>query len=79
MGEETEVHAGKLSPEQMREVAALFVNWEKWETEYPAVADGGSTSLRYGARSVRGGKLPREVAEICDRVEALGKSVPRER
>jgi hypothetical protein len=71
--EQTEVRAGQLSEEQMKELARLFVGWEGLKDVYPNAADGPEVSIRYGDKMVSGGTgLPRQVWDVHRRVIELG-------
>jgi hypothetical protein len=71
--EQTEVRAGQLTDEQIKELARLFAGWEALKDVYPNAADGPEVSIRYGDKIVTGGTgLPRQVWDVHRRVIELG-------
>src|SRR5678816_192633 len=60
--ERVEVREGKLTAEQIAELARLFTDWDSLSTTpYGGVADGGDISIRY-ERTVSGGSaVPKQL------------------
>jgi hypothetical protein len=73
--ERVEVREGKLSAEQVANLARLFADWDSLSTTpYSGVPDGGDISIRYGGRTVSGGsEVPKQVtdARIRDGTRAV--------
>ena len=69
---------GRLTPEQIADLASMFVGWESLsEDRYGGVADGGDIQLRYGDRTVSGGsETPKQVWDILGRISELVSKMP---
>ncbi len=76
--ERIEIREGRLTPQQMSELAALFANWDSLSSErYGGVPDGGDIEIRYGDKIVRGGSaVPAAVRAVQTRISDLGRAMP---
>lgn len=76
--ERVEVREGKLTAEQVADLARLFADWDSLSTTpYRGVPDGGDTSIRYADRTVSGGsEVPKQVTDACARLMELARSMP---
>jgi hypothetical protein len=76
--ERVEVREGKLTAEQITELASLFANWDSLSTTpYGGVADGGDISIRYGVKTVSGGTaVPKQVEDARIHLMELARSMP---
>ncbi|HEY0007236.1 MAG TPA: hypothetical protein VGB55_00805 [Tepidisphaeraceae bacterium] len=76
--ERVEVREGKLSTEEVIDLARLFADWDSLsKTPYSGVPDGGDISIRYGDRTVTGGsEVPQQVTDIHHRLMELARSMP---
>jgi hypothetical protein len=71
-----EVRDGRLTPDQMTELARLFSGWESLDAEYNGVVDGPDIEFTYGEKRIHGGSLPKKAAQAMERVEELAQSMP---
>lgn len=72
-----EIRQGKLTPQQMADLARLFADWDSMPSNYGNVADGPDISIHYGDKTVSGGSgLPRQVIEIQAKLTELARSMP---
>ena len=75
--ERREVREGRLTPRQMADLASLFAGWESLSSTYSAAADDQETTLRYGAKTVSGGRdLPHQVRQVQHRIHELTATMP---
>src|SRR5688572_19769169 len=80
-GVRIERREGRLTPEQMDKLAALFEGWQSLSGErYGGVPDGGHIRLRYGQKTVKGGSATPQVwtIQLCIDELAAGFPVVRE-
>jgi hypothetical protein len=71
------IREGRLTPQQMRDMAASFVGWESLAGRYSGVPDGGEISLRYGDKTVSGGSAtPKQVWDIQKRIDDVAMKMP---
>jgi predicted small secreted protein len=76
--ERTEIREGRLTPEQMKELAALFAGWDSLSNApYGGVPDGGDIRILYGEKAVSGGSAaPRQVWDVKARISELAARMP---
>ena len=76
--ERVEVREGKLTAEQIAELANLFTVWDSLSTRpYGGVPDGGNISIRYGDKTVSGGSaVPKQVEDARIHLMELARSMP---
>jgi hypothetical protein len=76
--ERVEVREGRLTAEQMSDLAARFAGWGSLSSEpYGGPPDGGTVSIRYGDKTVSGGnEVPTEVTAIRVRLSELARAMP---
>lgn len=76
--ERVEIRQGRLTGEQMADLARLFAEWDLLSSKpYGSVADGGDVSIRYGEKTVSGGsEVPKQVTDARIRLMEFGQSMP---
>ena len=76
--ERVEVREGKLTAEQIAELANLFTGWDSLSTTpYGGVPDGGDISIRYGEKTVSGGSaVPKQVEDARIQLMEFARSMP---
>jgi hypothetical protein len=76
--ERVEVREGKLSTEQIAELASLFTDWDSLSTTpYGGEPDGGDISIRYGDKTVSGGSaVPKQLEDARIQLMELARSMP---
>ena len=76
--ERVEIREGKLTADQIADLARLFTDWDSLSTTpYGGVPDGGVISIRYGEKTVSGGsEVPKEVTDARIRLMELARSMP---
>jgi hypothetical protein len=76
--ERVEIREGKLTAEQMADLAHLFADWDSLSSHpYGGVPDGGEIKIRYGDKTVSGGSaVPKQVTDVRVRLSELAQSMP---
>jgi hypothetical protein len=76
--EQIEIRQGRLTPEQMSDLARLFVGWDALSDVCENVPDGPEVQIRYGDKVITGGRgLPRQVWDVHRRITELATSMPK--
>jgi hypothetical protein len=72
------VREGRLSPGEMFQLTALFVDFDSLSDKpYGSVPDADGIQLRYGGKTVAGGsEIPDSVRKIISRIDELVEHMP---
>jgi hypothetical protein len=76
--ERHEIRQGQLSATEQKELAELFVGWERWSDQrYPARPDGEETRITFGDKTVSGGEsAPPQLWIVHRRIVELTATMP---
>ncbi len=80
--ERTEMRSGKLTPEQMKDLARIFAGWEALSSrDFIPVPDAPGITIRYGGADgvilPVGRGIPKQVDDIYRRINELAAAMPQ--